>query len=365
MSEQSPIVLPQPKQPRRQLHQSGVTMFSKCGTQFMFRYIYGIKRPPSAYMICGTATDRAVNANLDNKILTGELLGRDTVTDLAAETVEKSPDIPALDPVLFDEEDQGKSVQQVIGETKDKAVRLVGRHHLDVAPIIQPYRTARKFTVNLDKFLRYRAKTLYEDAEGIELSKWKSRVMRAAAAALNATARDGMDFVGEQDIVEKIPVITTVQNEETSTVEMLSIRDTKTSKKSPTKDLGYEDDQMTAYAMASSVIDGKLPERLVLDYLVDLKRGVNYVPVNTVRSEEDVDVYRNRLATMVAAVRQGVFVPTNQTAWWCAKKWCGFTEICPHFKQPKSVTVVSDLGMTGSAPDPLPQKLIQIGKVKP
>src|SRR5262252_3898219 len=211
---------PKAKLRRRQLHQSAVNMFNRCGMQFAFRYIQGLKRPPSAFMVCGTATDKAINYDLDTKILQGSLAELDVISDIARDSVDHDDraDAIKLDPSDIE---AGKSVKQVIGETKDRAVRLVGLHHGEAAPRIRPWRTQRSFTVNLDKFLYSRAALLRQEAEGVDLSKWRRKAMLAQAAALWNAAREGIDFVGQQDIVEKF---------EEGVIETLNIRDTKTAK---------------------------------------------------------------------------------------------------------------------------------------
>lgn len=337
---------------RKQLHQSGLEMYNLCGERFRLRYVEGHKRPPSAYMICGSATDRAVNSDLDTKIVTGELLADDAVLDIARDAVENHPEAKEI--ALLDEDEKGKSLEQVLGETKDKAVRLVGKHHSTAAPILHPWRTARKFSVNLDKFLRTRATQTHEEAELSE--GWKRRVLHAQAAALNAAARDGYDLVGEQDLLEG-------EKTDEGTLDVtrpLIVRDLKTSKKSPTATIADESDQLTIYSIASLVIDGKLPERVVLDYLVDLKREVKYVPVISHRTNADVAVALNRAANAIAGIGLGNFVPIPQTHWACDPRYCGFTEICRYYKQPKSVTVPTEL--SGSADDSKP-KLVQIAEV--
>ena len=299
---------------RKQLHQSGLEMLSKCGIQFEFRYLRGMKRKPNAFLICGTATDAAVTADLNHKIETGELEREDVLLDLARDRVENHPDKQDIE---LEEDDTG-SVEDVISATKDKAVRLVTAHHGRVAPTIQPFATARKFSLNMDRWLRLRAKQIHEEAEHAE-NPWHSKVKHQQAAYLNAAARDGFDFVGEQDIVEK------------SETELV-IRDTKTSKKSPNAEAANESNQLSAYALASQVLDGKLPDKMKLDYLIDLKKETKTMTLETTRDAEYTQAYLNRLVNGIASIRSGVFVPAPDQAWWCAQKWCAYYNICPHVK---------------------------------
>jgi hypothetical protein len=336
---------------RRQLHQSGMSMINKCGQQFKFVYIDHRRRPTASFLISGTAVDQSVGHNLNTKILTGELAPKEEVLDVARDSVANNPDSLVVEAI--EEEEKGKSREQIVSMAKDKAVRLSESHHGLVAPTITPFRVARKFSVNLDKFLRARAKSLHEDAEHADTS-WQKRVIHAQAAALNSAARQGWDFVGEQDIVQGTCDAT---GNKLDTNLPFEIRDTKTGKKSKNQSDIDQDDQLTAYSMASMVIDGRIPDAVRLDVMVDLKGGVKPQLLQSFRKEADVDVFMNRVANAVSAIQQGVFVPTQETSWWCDKRYCAFTDICPYFKKPRSVFMPSTL--EGTADDRMP-KLVQI-----
>jgi hypothetical protein len=328
-------ITPKAKQ-RKQIHVSGINMANDCGQRFLFRYILGIKSPPSAFLLVGKSTDESVTRDLDHKIETGELLKREDVLEISAAKFDAEQ---KAEPIELDQEEkkEGKSLDQVLGEAKDKAVCLSGLHHDEAAPKIQAVRTRRKFSVDMDAFLRARARELHLAGEQAP-DKYAAKLLHGQAQSLNAAARDGIDFVGEQDIQEVIG-------------DQLIIRDTKTSAKSPTPSFldgsdkaGTADDseQLTAYAVASHVIDGKLPDRMVLDYLVRTnaaKPTVKYVPTATTRSMDDVQVFLNRFTNLIHAMKTGVFVPANQSWWGCSEKWCGYSSICPYFKRPKLVQI--------------------------
>lgn len=302
---------------RRQIHQSGVDMAGKCGVQFEFRYIKGQKRKPNAFLMCGTATDRAVNTDLEHKIQTGELEQESVLTDVARDACENYQGKSELE---LDPEDSGKSLEQVIGETKDKTVRLVKAHHGRVAPEIQPFATARKFSIDLDKFLRERARELHLKADQ-ESNRSLARNLDAQARYLNVAAREGLDFVGEMDIVERIPHLGQIGQ---------VIRDTKTSSKSPNQDTADGSHQLTAYALASQVVDGMMPDAVKLDYLIDLKRETKTMTLESKRTVADVGKYLDRIVSVVIQMESGNFVPTSDKAWWCAEKWCAYHSICPY-----------------------------------
>lgn len=325
---------------RKQIHISAVNMANDCGQRFVFRYLLGIKRPPNAFLLVGKSTDESVTQDLDHKIETGELLSRADVLGISAAKFEEEQKNEAIE-LDADEKKEGKSLEQVLGEAKDKAITLSGLHHDDAAPQINPTKTRRKFSIDMDRFMRGRAKELHKEA-GDRPDKFSQKLLDGQATALNSFAKDGIDFVGEQDIQEVIG-------------NFLIIRDTKTSAKSPTPSImdgsskpgiADESEQLTAYATASYVVDGKLPDKMVLDYLVRTNAAtptVKYVPTATVRDMDDVNVFLNRFTNLIHAMKTGVFTPANQSWWGCSQKWCGWFDICPYSKKPKLVQITTEM----------------------
>lgn len=323
---------------RKQIHVSAVNMANDCGQRFVYRYLLGIKRPPNAFLLVGKSTDESVTQDLDHKIDTGELLSRNDVLEISAAKFEEEQKNEPIE-LALDEKEEGLSLEQVLGDAKDKAVALSGLHHDDAAPFINAVKTRRKFSIDMDKFLRSRAKELHREADNRD-DKFSKRLLDGQAAALNSAARDGIDFVGEQDIQEVIG-------------DLLIIRDTKTSGKSPTPSImdgskkpGIADDslQLTAYACASLVVDGKLPDKMVLDYLVRTNAAtptVKYVPTVTVRDMDDVNVFLNRFTNLIHSMKSGVFMPANENWWGCSKAWCGYWDICGYARHPKLVQIAA------------------------
>jgi hypothetical protein len=169
-------------------------------------------------------------------------------------------------------------------------------------------------------------------------------VLHDQAAHMNAAAKEGIDFVGEQDIVELIGT------------EQLIIRVTKTSKKSPTDTAAHESSQLTAYSLASKVLDNQLPSAVKLDYLVDLQRGVKPMTLSSTRTLDDIDNYLSRLANAVATIRSGMFVPAPDVAWYCSKKMCGFWDTCPYARGRGRTDISIPADLTGT----IEKSLVQI-----
>jgi hypothetical protein len=305
--------------------------------------------------------DRATDIDLGKKIETGELEAEDVVLDAARDAVDHYPD---KEEIIPEDDEVGKPIAEILGATKDKAVRLVKAHHTEIAPVIMPSEVHRKFSINLDKWLRNRAKELHKQADQLPAGAFK-RSIDMQARYLNVAAKEGMDFVGEWDIVESFyPEFSCtcgaigMNDDGTCAVcgkyvenKKLVIRDTKTSKKTPSSDTAHESHQLTAYAAAAYVVNGKLPDEMKLDYLIDLKRGTSTTTLSTTRTMQDVQRYLNRLVPVISAFQSGIFLPAPDSAWWCDSRYCGYYDICPHVRHPETTI--------GSA-----KELVQIGAKK-
>ena len=318
-------------------------MLTDCGQRFFYRYILGIKRPPSAFMLVGTSTHRSVTRNLDNKIETGDLLKRDEAIGAAEEKFDAEQKLTPIE-LEADDKREGLSLDTVLAEARDKSVSLAGLHYDQAAPTINAKRTERKFSINMDSFLRERARDLHTAASSLD-DKYMAKRLHSQAKAMNSAARTGIDFAGEQDILE--------ERVDDQFIKLI-VRDTKTSGKSPSKSfmdgsatagIADDSDQLTGYALASQVIDGKLPDLMVLDYLVrtPARHDLKYVPTKTVRTMDDVQVFLNRFANAVQAYRTGIFVPAKADWWGCSEKWCAYWSMCPYAKRPTLIQIQTEV----------------------
>ncbi len=106
-----------------------------------------------------------------------------------------------------------------------------------------------------------------------------------------------------------------------------------------------DSDQLTAYALASLVLDKKLPDLMVLDYLVytPARHDTKYVPTRTTRNMDDLNVFLNRFSNAVHAYRKGIFTPAKADWWGCSEKYCGYFQMCPYAKRPHQMSVAKPL----------------------
>ena len=260
---------------KKRLSISQIDMLNRCGEQYRRRYIHGERIPPGISLLVGRATDDSVSRNLQNKIDTGELLEQEEVETIAAEAMATSF---VTQEVLFSDEEIQAGIKKVKGQAVDKAVRLSGLHHRSCAPNIEPTHVQRKWVIELENY--------------------------------------PMNLTGVIDVQEGLK----------------SVRDTKTSGKSPNADAANDSDQLTMYAMAGKVLDGTIPESLILDYLVDTKKP-KVVTLVTERTAEDFTPMLARIENAMAAIDRGVFIPCPQTFWLCNPKFCGYANTCAYYRK--------------------------------
>lgn len=122
---------------------SQLTMLARCGEQYRFRYIEGIKAPPGVSLIIGSGTHAAIEADLREKLRTGELLPDAAIADVAADATRERW---ANDGPVVHEGDPGE------GEAVDTAVALAQAHHRQLAPQIAPVALERGFVLDLPGF---------------------------------------------------------------------------------------------------------------------------------------------------------------------------------------------------------------------
>lgn len=262
-----------------QLHASGLNMLSKCGAQFERRYILGEKLPPSVSILIGTATDRSVTADLESKIRDGALLPDDAVKDIARDALVAEWERGVA--VSPDDAEDGIGSQ---GGAIDASVKLATLHHAQAAPRIEPTHVQRPWTLDVD--------------------------------GLN------VQLAGTIDIQEGLRCI----------------RDTKTSGKSPAKDVADTSLQLTTYALAVRQHDGRCPDRVALDYLVRTKTP-KLVQIESQRSDKDFPHLLERVYQASRMIEAGLFMPAPIESWWCHPKWCGYYATCKYAARPVTVAV--------------------------
>jgi len=266
---------------KRQIHWSHISMLQRCGVQYEFRYLKKIVRPPAVALIVGSATHKSIDENLSFKRDHKKLLTQEVVQAIARDDVNKRWEAEG---VFLDEEEKSQGEANVRGEAVDTAVTLAQLHHTALAPDIHPLHVERKWVLEINDF--------------------------------------PFDLAGTLDIQEVIQVGG-------------NLRDTKTSSKSPPANAADTSDQLTCYSLAIYKLDGYEPP-CHLDYLVKTKTP-KAVSQESKRTNEDYEVFLNRVAAAGNAIEKGVFIPAPQDSWSCSLKFCGFADQCKYFRGFKQV----------------------------
>lgn len=262
-----------------QIHVSGLEMLSKCGEQFRRRYIEGEIIPPGVALVVGKSTHRSVARDLGNYIDKGELLSLEEIQDTARDALVSEWQTG----IRLDLDEQRVGIKKCRAEAIDKTVRLSTLHHREKAPYLKPTHIERPWVIEIPGY--------------------------------------PLDLAGTLDIQEG----------------SLCIRDTKTASKSPNKNEADHSLQLTAYALAVSVIDGIIIDSVALDYLVD-KKSPEPVTLISRRGREDFQVLLRRVERAIIAIEKGAFQPARESDWWCSPKYCGYYSTCEFVQQIKIFT---------------------------
>lgn len=134
-------------------NQSKLNQFEKCPRQFYYRWVEGLKRPPSSALTLGSAVDAGVTHNLQTKIQSGALASAAEVLDSFSTEFDKRRS----------ETDWGDDDP---GEQKDLGANLVSAHYLEIAPSIDPAAVQQTFELKPEG----RSYTLYGTIDLIEKS---------------------------------------------------------------------------------------------------------------------------------------------------------------------------------------------------
>lgn len=269
------------------LSNSQLDTLTKCGQQWYFRYVEGLRMPPGVRLLVGRAVDGSVNTNLQTKIDTDELLPTEAVADIAGDTLEREWQTTGVE---LDPDEKELGIKKVKGAAKDRSIGLAVRHAEHLAPGLRPVQVQRKFEI---------------DMEGYDVT-----------------------FLGYIDIDEGD-----------------QIRDTKTTRKGKGQVKGDVNisTQLTAYALAKKVIDGKVPKKVHLDFVFDRfdnkrDREPQSETFSAKRTNADFQPLLNRIERAVEVIESGMFMPAPPGSWWCHPKWCGYWAICPWINK-KSISI--------------------------
>lgn len=245
-------------------------MLLRCGVQFEFRYIKGLKKPPPASLIVGGAVHKGAEFAFKEKLERKEIPPEDIVTDITRQEIEGRINNEG---VKIDEEisTAGKGIKGVL---IDRAVALTKFHYRNLLPRISPVLIEKEFKIKVKDFPFILAgKIDLIDAEG-------------------------------------------------------RLRDLKTSRNTPSSLEVKKSLQLTLYALPLFFSASNNKVKVGLDYLVYKDEKIKLVQLESFREKEQFVTLLEIIKRAGDCIKKGVFLPALPGSWWCSEKWCGYWEEC-------------------------------------
>jgi hypothetical protein len=240
-----------------------------CAQRYDYRYRQGIRTPPSAAMLIGSAVDAACDAFYRARIAGAPDLSIDDFTGVALARWDNDTRDPAA--VNWGSDTPGPA--------RDMVAACARVMRLDAVPMVDP----------LAAQLHPRARIEAEDGLAFELH-------------------------GYLDCLDKTGRV--VDNKVVSPAGFAKRRD------GADRDL-----QLGTYGLLLVINGYDLPPEYRLDCVVK-GRVPRYEPIITTRTLRDLEAVRYLYVQAARAIVAGVAHP-NPTGWWCSPKWCDYWGRCP------------------------------------
>lgn len=227
---------------------SQINMFLRCPRQYYYKYILGETRPPSGAMMQSKCWHQAVEANYEQKIVTGQDMPLDEVQSIFSDRFDHD----------FHETEFDLGVNETVHGLKDQGVEITTEHHLTIAPTVTPKHVEHPFRISLGEEFPY-------------------------------------DLLGYWDLIEDDDRIV----------------DNKAYKRTPSqKDLD-KDLQFTAYSAGFRVSEGRIEPGLRMDAVVKNKKPKT-VQLYTTRTNQEIQWFFRLVEQVTAAIKSENFFPNPQ-----------------------------------------------------
>jgi len=250
---------------------SQLGMYERCAESYRRRYIEGERLAPGIALPVGSGVHAGAGKNFEQKIESHKDMSRSNIVDCSVAGFEERIESDGIE-LTADEKTVGK--KKVIGQAKDKVVRLSELYADETAPEYQPIMCEKKQRVVLP---------------------------------------------GEYDLLAVMDLADDKGN----------VIDLKTSKRSKTQKDVDNSEQLSFYALVYKAQFGKLPNSVRLECLVDTKTPKRQM-LESKRVDADLQVLVKRINTMINGIEKGVFMPCDKSSWICSQNWCGFYSTCPY-----------------------------------
>lgn len=111
-------------------------MYLGCPLQYYFRYVCGLKMPPTGSFTLGRTVHSTLEENYRQKIQSHEDLPLQQIHEMFSQRWDEEAQL-----TLFEEGEKP-------GQLKDEGIRLLDPYHRNVAPTVQPVEVEREFLVD-------------------------------------------------------------------------------------------------------------------------------------------------------------------------------------------------------------------------
>lgn len=230
---------------KKYLSATQLNMFLRCPQQYYFRYIEGLKIPPSGAMVQGRAWHEALEANYSQKINSDTDLPLDDMQDIFATRFEEA----------VEAEEIAFRANENPGGLKDQGVSIVETHHNAIAPEVHPVVVEEQFWISLGDDFPY-------------------------------------ELMGYWDLVDRNGIII----------------DNKAYSRKPSQADLDKNIQLTVYALGYRASQQKTEKKLRLDAIIKNKTP-KAVQLETTRSNEDCRWLLGLIEKVAESIQTGVFYP--------------------------------------------------------
>ncbi|MFN3698760.1 MAG: RecB family exonuclease [Dictyoglomus sp.] len=259
-----------------------INMYSRCGLQYYFRYIEGLKIPPTTSVAIGSAFHKATESYYIYKKETKENPKVDLLLEKYSDEIENifSEDL------LLEKEEETKGKEKLKGEIKDAGTRALRVYYNQRALYLEPWLVEEQFIIKLDQV--------------------------AKEFGFNDEEFKNIELLGYVDLV----------NIEGKVI------DHKVKKASPSATEADKSQQLTIYALGYKEITGDLPERVVLENVIlPLNKSSmgKIITLESMRTEKDLSRLLKRILRVVDGIKKEVYIPPDQGSWAC--NYCGYRKV--------------------------------------
>lgn len=271
---------------------SQLNMFERCGVQYEFRYVKGIKEPPALKPSAGKAGHAGIETHFRRKIETGT----DAPVELMLDAFDTAWRNETLDVVLQPDEDLGK--------TKDATAFTLGTYHASVAKITTPKAVELEFLLPI----------IVEDQVLPPIKGYIDllKVPDDGSPATLDLEDTKFKFPGKSGIAYH-----KTQDEVDWTMQ-LTLYDMAM------QAAGIKVDRLGFHSIIGPVFAQGNPVPVKLPNLKPLYRDERLMDPRV--RQAVIDRTKRKILSIVTAIRSGNFIPTNDPR---TCSWCGYRKICP------------------------------------